>query len=280
MTVRFLPKVLAAGVLAFTMASCDEPPLYDVPDDMVVLNMMDEDHGCTLMGETDIHITRDMNFISEQYRFIEVPKAQSLGHVEENEPNLSTLTDKAAVEQYSGYLAIRNGDVVRFPSGKVAVILDRPYYRMWVDDFIKDSAKQIVGAIVNFAQFMPDGNGLPNMYTEVGSVSPDKNLLVSVPTKECEAMFAEPDAAYFECITVNSGKKAPISKCAFAPAPCNKCHRKCRQAPFDSMCATPAPAPFSIFNFALLDFLLQNTAILQIYSYICVRNGNSIFCSA
>ena len=208
MTVRFLPKVLAAGVLAFTMASCDEPPLYDVPDDMVVLNMMDEDHGCTLMGETDIHITRDMNFISEQYRFIEVPKAQSLGHVEENEPNLSTLTDKAAVEQYSGYLAIRNGDVVRFPSGKVAVILDRPYYRMWVDDFIKDSAKEIVGAIVNFAQYMPDGNGLPNMYTEVGSVSPDKNLLVSVPTKECEAMFAEPDAAYFECITVNSGKKS------------------------------------------------------------------------
>ena len=185
MTVRFLPKVLAASVLAFTMASCDEPPLYDVPDDM--------------MGETDIHITRDMNFISEQYRFIEVPKAQSLGHVEENEPNLSTLTDKAAVEQYSGYLAIRNGDVVRFPSGKVAVILDRPYYRMWVDDFIKDSAKEIVGAIVNFAQFMPDGNGLPNMYTEVGSVSPDKNLLVSVPTKECEAMFAEPDATYFEC---------------------------------------------------------------------------------
>ena len=37
MTVRFLPKVLAASVLAFTMASCDEPPLYDVPDDMVVL---------------------------------------------------------------------------------------------------------------------------------------------------------------------------------------------------------------------------------------------------
>ncbi|MGM9869179.1 MAG: DUF5036 family protein [Sodaliphilus sp.] len=200
--------LLAAFALTIAMASCDEPPLFDDPDDMVVLNMMDEDHGFTLMGETDIHITRDLNFISEQYRFIEVPKAQSLGHVEENEPNLATLTDKAAVEQYSGYLAIRQGDVVRFPSGKVAVIVDRPYYRMWVDDFIKDSAKKKVGAIVNFAQYMPERNGLPNVYTEVGAVPQDGKLLVSVPSKECEAMVAEAESAYFECTLVNSGKKS------------------------------------------------------------------------
>lgn len=208
MKTRSCVKLLTAGFLAFAMASCDEPPLFDDPDDMVVLNMMDEDHGFTLMGETDIHITREQNFISEQYRFIEVPKAQSLGHVEENEPNLATLTDKAAVEQYSGYLAIRNGDVVRFPSGKVAVIIDRPYYRMWVDDFIKDSAKKKVGAIVNFAQYMPERNGLPDVYTEVGTVPQDGKLLVSVPSKECEAMPAAPESAYFECTLANSGKKS------------------------------------------------------------------------
>ena len=163
--------LLALSLVA--LAACNEKNPFDVPDDMVVLNMMNEDHGKTLMGKTDIYLTRDMNFTSEKYSFIEVMKAQDLGHVEENEPDLNTLTDKAAVEQYGGYLAIRHDDVVRFPSGRLAVIIDRPYYRIWVDDliFIKhDKQTECAGAIVNFAQYMPVAGGLPNAYTEVGAV--------------------------------------------------------------------------------------------------------------
>lgn len=208
MNAKVILKTFTAVALTGALWSCNESPLFDIPDDMVVLNMMDEDHGCTLMGLTDIHISREYNFVSEQYRFIEVPKAQDLGHVEENEPNLATLTDKAAVEQYSGYLAMLPNDVLTFPSGKVAIVLDRPYYRMWVDDFIKDKEKNIVGAIVNFAQYMPERNGLPDTYTEVGAVAQNQPLGVSVPAKECEAMIENHVAPYFECLMVNKGKKS------------------------------------------------------------------------
>ena len=101
-------KIALLALSLVALAACNEKNPFDVPDDMVVLNMMNEDHGKTLMGKTDIYLTRDMNFTSEKYSFIEVMKAQDLGHVEENEPDLNTLTDKAAVEQYGGYLALVN----------------------------------------------------------------------------------------------------------------------------------------------------------------------------
>lgn len=193
------------------LVACSDKDPFDVPDDMVVLNMMDEDHGKTLMGKTDIYITRDMNLTSGgAYSFVEVMKAQDLGHVEENEPELNTLTDKAAVEQYGGYLAILPDDVLRFPSGKVAVIIDRPYYRIWVDDFIYEktqAGKKAVGAVVNFAQYMPVPGGLPKAYTEVGAVAEDEPLKVNLSAKHCEGLIAEPYDKYFECKVVGASNK-------------------------------------------------------------------------
>lgn len=203
-------KIALLALSLVALAACNEKNPFDVPDDMVVLNMMNEDHGKTLMGKTDIYLTRDMNFTSEKYSFIEVMKAQDLGHVEENEPDLNTLTDKAAVEQYGGYLAIRHDDVVRFPSGRLAVIIDRPYYRIWVDDliFIKhDKQTECAGAIVNFAQYMPVPGGLPNAYTEVGAVGENEPLTVGISAKNCEGLIREPYDKYFECEVTSGGRK-------------------------------------------------------------------------
>ena len=203
-------KIALLALSLVALAAFNEKNPFDVPDDMVVLNMMDEDHGKTLMGKTDIYLTRDMNFTSEKYSFIEVMKAQDLGHVEENEPDLNTLTDKAAVEQYGGYLAIRHDDVVRFPSGRLAVIIDRPYYRIWVDDliFIKhDKQTECAGAIVNFAQYMPVAGGLPNAYTEVGAVGENEPLTVGISAKNCEGLIREPYDKYFECKVTSGGRK-------------------------------------------------------------------------
>lgn len=200
---RFL--LLAAVLLP--LVSCSDTDPFDIPDDMVALNMMNEDHGKTLMGKTDIFINRDMNFVSEAYQFIEVHKARDLGHVEEEEPELNTLTDKAAVEQYAGILAVRTEDVVRFPSGRLAIRIDRPYYRVWVDDFIyeDEDEKHKVGAIVNFAQYMPVPGGLPKAYTEMGAVSESAPLLVALSAKECEGLIPEPYSKYFECKVTNQG---------------------------------------------------------------------------
>lgn len=214
--------LLAATLLS--LVACSDKDPFDVPDDMVSLNMMNEDHGKTIMGNTDIYITRDMNFVSAGvYSFIEVMKAQDLGHVEENEPELNTFTDKAAVEQYGGYLAIRKEDVVRFTSsGRVAVLIDRPYYRMWVDDFIYEPKKQRVGAIVNFAQYMPVKAGLPDAYTEVGAVAEDTPLIVSVPAKKCEGMIPEPYNAYFECKLESKAKKSTGFEISLRPGALQK----------------------------------------------------------
>ncbi|MDO4512343.1 MAG: DUF5036 family protein [Bacteroidales bacterium] len=200
----FLKWVLMAALM-LPLAACADKDPFDIPDDMVVLNMMDEDHGHTRMGLTDIYIDRDMNFRSEQYQFIEVMKARDLGHVEENEPELNTLTDKAAVEQYGGYLAILPGDVLRFPSGRLAIPIDRPYYRIWVDDFICEGRKD-VGAIVNFAQYMPVQGGLPKAYTEVGAVGENAPLHVDISAKNCEGLIEAPYDQYFECDVTGAAK--------------------------------------------------------------------------
>lgn len=204
-------KISLMVLAVLSLAACSDKNPFDVPDDMVALNMMDEDHGKTRMGKTDIYITRDMNFTSAgAYSFIEVMKAQDLGHVEENEPELNTLTDKAAVEQYGGYLAILPDDVVRFPSGKVAILIDRPYYRIWVDDFIyekTEAGKKAVGAVVNFAQYMPVPGGLPKAYTEVGAVAEGEPLTVELSAKHCEGLIPAPYDQYFECKVVGSSKK-------------------------------------------------------------------------
>lgn len=221
-----------ASLLPMLVACSDKDP-FDVPDDMVALNMMNEDHGKTIMGNTDIYIDRDMNFVSGgAYSFIEVMKAQDLGHVEENEPELNTFTDKAAVEQYGGYLAIRKEDVVRFTSGRLAIPIDRPYYRIWVDDFICEPKKQRVGAIVNFAQYVPVTGGLPNAYTEVGAVGESAPLFVSVPAKNCEGMIPEPYNAYFECRFMGKGKKCTNFEVSLRPDALQKMPEAMRQLTF------------------------------------------------
>ncbi|MDY6258901.1 MAG: DUF5036 family protein, partial [Bacteroidales bacterium] len=79
-----------------TLAACGEDPL-DNPDDMVTINMMDENHGKTRMGTTDIYIDSSHNFKTTDYYLCDFGPVIDLGHIEDGSPDLGTLTDQAAV---------------------------------------------------------------------------------------------------------------------------------------------------------------------------------------
>ena len=151
-----------------TLAACGEDPL-DNPDDMVTINMMDENHGKTRMGTTDIYIDSSHNFKTTDYYLCDFGPVIDLGHIEDGSPDLGTLTDQAAVSPDEGYLAFNCNDCMVFPSGHPAVAIGTSYYRLWVDEWIKEN-KVAVGARVNFALYRPEQYKLPDWNEAAGTI--------------------------------------------------------------------------------------------------------------
>ena len=200
---------LLTALLSLSLTSCHDRDKYDVPDDMVTIKMMDEDNGKTVIGLTDIYMTRAHNLVTNDYYLVDMGQVLDLGHVEENEPDFVTLTDKAAVGEYEGYLAFLRTDLKRFPSGISGIALNAQYYRIWVDEFIEDGDKK-VGATVCFAQFRPKQNNLPNWQAVAGVIDQtggQTTVSFSVENKNVEPMLDETTEKMLTCTITNAGKK-------------------------------------------------------------------------
>ena len=178
-------------MLSLLSACGGEDPLAN-PRDMVSINIMNEDHGKTFMGPTDIYMTRDNNLTSAAYHLCDFGQVLDLGHIEEQEPSFNTLSNQVAVKPNEGFIAFLHSDALRFTSGKVAIAIGTSYYRMWVDDWIMEK-KEKVGATLNFALFRPKAFNLPKWGEILGAVdSVDRVLtvdLINIEKKECEAML-------------------------------------------------------------------------------------------
>lgn len=196
------------------LSGCGEDPLANPPD-MVSINLMNEDNGKTLMGQTDIYMTRNNNLASSDYYLCDFGPALDLGHIEEQEPSFNTLTDEVAVKPDEGYIAFLRTDARRFPSGKVAIAIGSSYYRILVDNWIKER-KQIVGAVLNFALYRSNPFQLFKWGTILGAVdSTNRELTVNLSNKskkECEAML---DTLALERLTVEKVKVKDSHKVQF-----------------------------------------------------------------
>lgn len=175
--------------LMLTLAcSCGEDNPLDNPPDMATQNMMIESRDKTLLGQTDIYITDNLNFKSAEYYFADMGQVLDLGHIEEQESDLTTITGEVAVAENEGYMAIRRDHLHRFPSRKLGIFTGSSYYRIWVDSWLKDNKKKI-GAMVNYALYLPKNFSLPEPYTMAGSISSAQGqtvLTVDIPQKDCE----------------------------------------------------------------------------------------------
>ncbi len=214
---RLTLAVLAA--LGMMLSACGEDPL-DNPDDMVTLNMMDEDHGRTCMGESDIYITRDHNFATSDYYLCDFGPVLDLGHIEEDSPDLGTLTNQAAVAPDEGYLAFRRSDCQVFPSGHPAVAIGTSYYRIWIDEWIKEN-KVRVGAKVNFALFRPQDYELPTWGSDAGTIDASNSELTirlgDPKRRGCEAMLDSAASGRLTVATETISKRQYLIRVSLTP---------------------------------------------------------------
>lgn len=187
------PLFLAALTLGMPSCSDDETDSTD-PEGTVTLNMMDEENGKTLLGDSGIYIDKGQNFVAvdSNYDLFVLGKASGLGGVAAS--SFDTRAEQAAVQAGYGYAAVRRDDQMGFPSGKQALKIGDSrvkYMKLYVVSPLSQADKT-VGAAVKYAVVMPETHGLPeygstvltidhSVYHELG-----QKVSLSLPTGDTE----------------------------------------------------------------------------------------------
>ena len=101
-----------------------------------------------------------------------------------------------------------------FPSGHPAVAIGASYYRIWVDEWIKEN-KVTVGAWVNFALYRPEPYKLPDWNEAAGTIDAG-NTSITVEVRDnkkrgCEAMLDTAARGVLTVTDITTNKK----KCQF-----------------------------------------------------------------
>lgn len=177
-----LPMLLAAVWLAGTSCSDDDAP-HD-PADAVALNMLDEENGKTLLGESDVYINNANNFHGSQSLIAEVGRSNGVGAA--SAPRLENLVREAAVTPGHLYQVFDARTIRDFPSGTRAVLADAGYYRLYVESALT-GPNGVTGARIKYVLVYPDKRGLPDDGYLLGQVShPLESVAYELPADaEC-----------------------------------------------------------------------------------------------
>ena len=131
------------------------------------LNMLDENHGKTLLGETGVYINGSMNFRSDNWQIVDLGTSVSLpsGQI----PNLDNLSNETSVLPNHRYVLCKSEKVLSFPSHKNAYEIGCKYYQFVVSSFLeKETCK--VGAVVEYTSSLSDEKELPQKDTNIGDL--------------------------------------------------------------------------------------------------------------
>ena len=131
------------------------------------LNMLDENHGKTLLGETGVYINGSMNFRSDNWQIVDLGTSVSLpsGQI----PNLDNLSNETSVLPNHRYVLCKSENVLSFPSHKNAYEIGCKYYQFVVSSFLeKETCK--VGAVVEYTSSLSDEKELPQKDTNIGDL--------------------------------------------------------------------------------------------------------------
>ena len=131
------------------------------------LNMLDENHGKTLLGETGVYINGSINFRSDNWQIVDLGTSVSLpsGQI----PNLDNLSNETSVLPNHRYVLCKSENVLSFPSHKNAYEIGCKYYQFVVSSFLeKETCK--VGAVVEYTSSLSDEKELPQKDTNIGDL--------------------------------------------------------------------------------------------------------------
>ncbi len=201
---------LTLALLLPALAACTKDESLEIPADTVSLNVMDEDHGKTLIGPTDIYMTRDQNIVSQDYWLFDCGQVLDIGHVEENGPDFQTASNIAGVDNYKGYIAVAKTACRAFYSGNHAVAISEGYYRLWADEWIKES-KKVVGMQFQFAKLAPERKALPEWNSPLGTLDQAQGRTTLTLEFAAADIEVQPDTASMYKILAtktNAGKKS------------------------------------------------------------------------
>lgn len=153
---RFLLPLVCAA-LAFGVASCSDDDTPGDPAGTVMLNMLDEHNGRTLLDDSDIYINDAGNFVSGgDCSLFMLGEASGLGAV--RIASLRNPVPEAAVSPGQGYAAVCSAAAMQFPSQCVALPLDGSganLLKFYVVSSLPDGENGSKGAVVKFVTAQP-----------------------------------------------------------------------------------------------------------------------------
>lgn len=162
-----------AGLLlcALCLTACSNDDDIDLfPEGTASLRMMNEDNGRTLLGNSDVYITKDGNFSSDQYPLFDMGERKGIGDI--NMPDFTNMAPSVAVEPGHGYVVCNANDVRFFSDSRTYAIAENAnVYRIYVDTWIRDQEDNITGANVRFLLGKPLEDGMPAWGSSIGTTT-------------------------------------------------------------------------------------------------------------
>lgn len=150
----------AALLLLFTAVGCSKDDAPNDPEGTVSLNMFNSDNGHTWLGNMGVYIDSSDNFVCRNCSMAEAGPSGGISSIDRL--LLNNLAKQMAVREGYGYAVYRDEDVLRFPSGKTALLADAVYYRMRVETRLTDSETgESVGAHVKYMADRAERHSLP-----------------------------------------------------------------------------------------------------------------------
>ena len=161
-------KVISLITLSIFWGSCskDDDTAND-PIDTVTLNMLNEQNGKTLLGESNVYINKANNFFTPIDFISDTGKASGVGV--KMEPQMKNLTQEVAVTPGNMYQIFCYNSIRNFPSGNYAAQIKDSYYQVYVVSPIV-SNNLTTGAIVKYATASPNGKELSQINPYIGTL--------------------------------------------------------------------------------------------------------------
>lgn len=198
-----LPLLLAA--FAVGVSSCSDDKIPGDPEGTVTLNMMDESNGKTMLDDSGIYIDKAQNFVSgDNCVLFALGKVGGLGAVAPK--SLVTGASAAAVQAGHGYVAVRPGVLMSFPSGKHAMPIGGQkmnYLKIYVVSPLTEESRT-VGAAIRYVTDLPKPYKLPEYGSTVLRIDRsnydhlEQEVSLSLPAGDVEHVFDD-DGYAIEC---------------------------------------------------------------------------------
>ena len=198
--------MLACALFACGGVGCsDDGDAASDPAGTLMLNMLDEQNGKTLLEDSGIYIDKASNFVSRECCIFGFGRVSGLGTLRVSA--FENPASQAAVQTGYGYAAVRPAALVDFPSGRKALDLGIEgvnYLKFYVVAPLVAEDKT-VGAAVKYCIAQPRSYNLPRSestvvslnwnsdpfdYTELG-----QKVAYTLPSDDCEYVFDAGNAA-------------------------------------------------------------------------------------